>query len=353
MKFNNRQYRTIWSEAGNCKMIDQNKLPHIFEIYSAETYLDTCRAIKDMTVRGAGAVGAAAGFAMAQAAMEAPTVGYFDFIRKAKADIESTRPTARNLFQAVDIVYQVAMSSKEDAIYAAQSLANKSLDDCKRIGINGNKLIKSGMNILTHCNAGSLAFVDWGTALAPIYRADRSGKKVFVYVDETRPRLQGGRLTAHELHSAGIAHRIIPDNAAASLMQAGKIDIVITGADRIARNGDTANKIGTLEKAICAREFGIPFYIAAPLSTFDSDCRAGSDIKIEYRSGEEIIYCEGPDISGINRKIAVNNPDSEVLNPGFDVTPAKYIDGFITEEGIFRSPIDLSDFDASRSENTR
>jgi S-methyl-5-thioribose-1-phosphate isomerase len=204
------------------------------------------------------------------------------------------------------------------------------------IGEIGNVLIPYGARIGTHCNAGWLAFVDYGTALSPVYVAHERGKEVFVYVDETRPRSQGARLTAWELHNAGIPHVIIADNAGAHLMSQGKIDLVITGADRIAANGDTANKIGTLEKAIVAKEYNIPFYIAAPTSTIDVSCKSGSDIIIEERSPDEILYQEGPGEDGKNHKILVCSPGSTALNPAFDVTPGKFITGIITEKGLIR-----------------
>jgi S-methyl-5-thioribose-1-phosphate isomerase len=190
------------------------------------------------------------------------------------------------------------------------------------------------MQIETHCNAGWLAFVDYGTALSPIYRSHANGKRVFVYVDETRPRSQGARLTAWELGQAGIDHAIIPDNAGAWLMSLGKIEMVITGADRIAANGDTANKIGTLEKAIAAHAYGIPFYIAAPSSTFDAACQNGSAIPIEERSEDEVLYMDGITSKGVPERILVCSPGSHAMNPSFDVTPAKYITGIITEKGI-------------------
>jgi len=193
------------------------------------------------------------------------------------------------------------------------------------------------MNILTHCNAGWLAFVDHGTALSPIYLAYESGKDVFVYVDETRPRAQGARLTAWELNNMNIPHKIIPDNAGAYLMSLGKIDMVIVGADRIAANGDVANKIGTLEKAIAAKEYKIPFYIAAPVSTIDFGCPNGDEIDIEYRSKDEIKYQCGPDKEGKMHKIQVTSPGSDCLNPAFDVTQSKYITGIITEKGIVKA----------------
>ena len=317
-------------------MIEQNLLPFEFKIYEARTYKDTCHAIKTMIIRGAGAIGAAAGFAMAQAFLAKNPGG--------RSEIEATRPTAQNLFYAVKRVYDKAINSqypKREAFEEARSIADEDAENCRLIGEHGEKLIKDGMNIETHCNAGWLAFVDWGSALSPVYAATRNGKKVFVYADETRPRGQGARLTAWELQNEGVPHKIIPDNAGAHLMSKGKIDMIIVGADRIAANGDTANKIGTLEKAICAKEYGIPFYIAAPTSTIDKNCPTGADIPIEERNENEVLYQTGPDKEGIMREILVCNPGSSALNPAFDVTPAKYIKGIITENGIIK-PNELS-----------
>ncbi len=235
MKVNNKQYRTVWIEGNDVCMIEQNKLPFKFHIYHAKTYKETCHAIKTMMVRGAGALGAAAGYAMAQASMEAPENKYSEFISQAKSEIESTRPTAQNLFYAVERVYNAACISKEKAVAEAKKVADEDALASKKIGEYGNTLIKDGFNILTHCNAGWLAFVDYGTALSPIYTAHRAGKKIFVYVDETRPRSQGARLTAWELKNEDIPRAIVPDNAGAFLMSQGKVNMIITGADRIAR----------------------------------------------------------------------------------------------------------------------
>ncbi|MEI6899368.1 MAG: S-methyl-5-thioribose-1-phosphate isomerase, partial [Bacteroidota bacterium] len=233
-------------------------------------------------------------------------------------------------------VYHAGVISLHHAIEAAQSIADKDASDSLMIGNLGNELIGENFRILTHCNAGWLAFVDFGTALSPVYKAFQDQKNVFVYTDETRPRSQGARLTAWELNNAGIPHAIIPDNAAAFYMAAGKIDMVIVGADRIASNGDVANKIGTLEKAILAKEFGIPFYVAAPTSTFDSASSSLNDFIIEERSEEEVLYQTGPDEKGVMRRIRVGSPGSHALNPAFDATPAKYISGIITEKGIIK-----------------
>ncbi len=314
--------------------IDQNLLPFEFLIRQSHSYRQTCHAIRTMQVRGAGAIGAIAGFAMAQAFFEAEELHDPSIIQKAKTEIESTRPTARNLFYAVEKVYASGHGSSLTAFNEAHAIAGKDAEDCRKIGEYGNGLIKDGFRIETHCNAGWLAFVDYGSALSPVYKAHSEGKNIFVYADETRPRSQGARLTAWELHEEGVPHTIIPDNAGAWLMSQGKVDIMITGADRIASNGDTANKIGTFEKALAAKALGIPFYIAAPLSTLDMNCKTGKDIPIEERSPDEVLFAEGPDESGVMRKIRLASPGSGAFNPAFDVTPAELITGIITEKGV-------------------
>lgn len=342
MRVNNTNYRTVWMDNGRVYLIEQNLLPFQFEIYESASCKETCLAIKTMMVRGAGAIGAAAGFAMAQAFLEAPPGT--DFIERAKREIEGARPTAQNLFYAVNRVYNEAIASEapaKTAAAAAQEIADEDALSCKRIGDIGNELIRDGCNIGTHCNAGWLAFVDYGTALSPVYAASGAGKKVFVYVDETRPRSQGARLTAWELKNENIPHVILPDNAGAYLMSKGRIDMMIVGADRIASNGDTANKIGTLEKAVCARQFGVPFYVAAPTSTFDPGCASGDDIPIEERSGDEVIYQSGPTKDGRMEEIMVCSPGSQAMNPAFDVTPAGFITGIITEKGLIKPDKDL------------
>jgi len=316
--------------------IEQNLLPYQFNIEEAKTFSESCHAIRTMRVRGAGAIGAIAGFAMAQAALETPEHDYYSFLQKAKTEIESTRPTARNLFYAVEKVHSAALISRAAAVSTAQQVADRDAADSRKIGEFGSELIRDGMNIETHCNAGWLAFVDYGTALSPVYLAHQQGKKIFVYADETRPRSQGARLTAWELQQAGVPHTIIPDNAGAWLMSLGKIDLMIVGADRIAANGDTANKIGTLEKAIAAKEYGIPFYVAAPTSTFDIDCPDGKYIPIEERSEDEVLYMDGTTSDGRHERILVCSPGSHAFNPAFDVTPAKLITGIITEKGIIK-----------------
>jgi len=344
MKVDGKHYRTIWmnSETGEVNMIDQNALPFAFEIFKTRNYQDTCHAIVTMITRGAGAIGAAGGFAMAQAFREAEshfgftTKEFLEFITSAKNDIEATRPTARNLFYATERVYAAGLKDVEAALHEAQLLADENIADAKRIGEFGSHLIQNGCRILTHCNAGWLGFVDYGSALAPMYIARQQGKDFFVYADETRPRNQGARLTAWELQNEGIPHKIVPDNAGAYLMSQDMIDFVITGADRIAANGDIANKIGTFEKAIVAKEFGIPFYVAVPFSTIDFSLANGSLISIEERDENEVLTYSGPDSEGIMRTIRMASPGSNALNPAFDVTPARYITGFITEKGIIK-----------------
>jgi methylthioribose-1-phosphate isomerase len=334
MHVNGKNYRTVWMENGSVFMIEQNLLPFEFSIYESKNYRQTCHAIKTMIVRGAGAIGVTAGYAMAQAFIEGTQDNFHEFVTAAKLEIEATRPTARNLFYAVERVYNAGIKNAADAIHMAEILAQEDVDAGKKIGIYGNELIKNGFNIETHCNAGWLAFTDYGTALSPIYEAANCGKNIFVYVDETRPRSQGARLTAWELKNENVPHVIIPDNAGAYMMSLGKIDMVIVGADRIAANGDVANKIGTLEKAIAAHEYGIPFYVAAPTSTFDLNCIDGKHIPIEERNPDEMLYQKGPDKDGIMHEILVCSPGSCALNPSFDVTPAKFITKIITEKGI-------------------
>jgi methylthioribose-1-phosphate isomerase len=328
MQVNNQHYRTVWLEGNTVKLINQPLIPHKFKITNCNTYQETANAIKTMIVRGAGAIGATAGYALAQAYLND------EDINKAAEVIKATRPTAQNLFYAVNKVLKA--NNKEEAVKIANEIANEDAESCKQIGINGEQLIKDNAKILTHCNAGWLAFVDWGSALSPVYQAKRNNKNIFVFVDETRPRLQGARLTAWELSNENIPNAIIADNAAGYYMQKGEIDIVITGADRIAANGDTANKIGTYEKAVLAKENNIPFYIAAPSSTIDFDCTSGKEIPIEERDGDEVLFVYGNNDQSEFTKIRISPKDSIAKNPAFDVTPAKYITGIITEKGIFK-----------------
>jgi methylthioribose-1-phosphate isomerase len=332
MNVNGKHYLTIWFENGAVHMINQNKLPFQFEVLVCPGWQETAEAIRNMSVRGAGAIGAAAGYAMAQAFIQANDSESEDYIVKAKQTIEATRPTARDLFSATQKVFE--SGSPETAIETALQIADENRREGKRIGEIGQELIKDGMGILTHCNAGWLAFVDHGSALAPLYEAKRKGKEFTVFADETRPRSQGAKLTAWELANEKIPHYIITDNAAGYFMQQGMIQLVITGTDRVAANGDIANKIGTLEKAIVAKTFGIPFYVAAPLSTFDPGCKTGKDIPIEFRDPDEVLYVQGMTSDERIERVRVGPPASPALNPAFDVTPAKYITGLITSKGI-------------------
>ncbi|MDA3868256.1 MAG: S-methyl-5-thioribose-1-phosphate isomerase [Salinivirgaceae bacterium] len=342
MQVNHKHYRTVWMEGSAVFMIDQNLLPFEFSLFKSVSCSDTCIAIKDMTTRGAGAIGAAAGFAMAQGALEAPAHKYAEALLEAKKTIEQTRPTANDLFFAVNEVYKAACINSDEAVKKAMELADTNATACRQIGEHGSKLLQNHTRIATHCNAGWLAFVDYGSALSPVYVAKQQNKNIFVYADETRPRSQGGRLTGWELYNENIDHAIIPDNATAWLMKKGEIDLVITGADRIAANGDVANKIGTLEKAIAAKYYGIPFYVAAPLSTIDKNTPTGEKITIEERNADEVHYATGPDPEGKMRTIRLTNPNSNACNPAFDVTPAELITGIITEKGVIH-PTDIKD----------
>jgi len=299
-------------------------------------------AIRDMWVRGAGAIGATAGYAMAQATLLAEGDGWRDQVAAAAEQIRATRPTAQNLFFAVERVARTVTTAHDLATAQARAeaeagaIADEDAQACEAIGEAGAPLIGDGARVLTHCNAGWLAFVDWGSALSPVYKAARAGRRVRVFADETRPRGQGAMLTAWELAGEGIDHAVIADNAAALLMGRGEIDLVIVGSDRIAANGDVANKIGTLEKAICAQHFHIPFYVAAPTSTIDWGCPAGAEIPIEERDAEEVLTAWGTDATGEIVRVRTANPTSTALNPAFDVTPAELIARIITEHGVVR-----------------
>ncbi len=347
MRVGEKHYRTVWMKDGCVKMIDQHSIPHRFEIVDLPTYRDTAEAISTMIVRGAGAIGASAGYGMAQVALQAPNGSEFmDFVECGAEVLKRTRPTAQDLFYAIDRV--MAAIKKADSVPAARKVALEMAEELadvnaaagKAIGEHGATLIEDGARVLTHCNAGWLAFVDWGSALAPVYLAARQGKEVFVYADETRPRCQGARLTAWELQGEGIPHAIIVDNAAGHLMRRGEIDMVIVGADRIAANGDVANKIGTYEKALCANANEIPFYVTAPMSTIDADSPSGDVIPIEERDQEEVLCVTGLDDEGEIRRVRLAPEESQARNPAFDVTPAHYVEAIITEHGI-HAPDDL------------
>ena len=326
-------------------LINQQLLPHKFEIYKSKNYFDTANAIKTMIVRGAPAIGATGAFGLAQAAFEFKGNNFKNFkkhIEKAEKILKATRPTANDLFYAIDLVKEKILknfnvkNAKNDAVKYANEYADWNVEMCRKIGEHGNNLIKNNQNILTHCNAGALACVDFGTALSPIRIAHYNKKNIFVYVDETRPRNQGTSLTAWELAQEKIKHTIIADNAAGFFMKNKKIDFVIVGADRIAMNGDVANKIGTYEKAVLAKENNVPFYVAAPLSTFDINSKTGEDIPIEERSEDELLYIYGMDENKKLKKIRIAPEESSAKNPAFDVTPSKYITGIITEKGIIK-----------------
>jgi methylthioribose-1-phosphate isomerase len=327
-------------EGGVVRMIDQPLLPHRFAVRDCGDHRATAGAIRDMVTRGAGAIGVAAGYAVAQAALEAPADGFAAFVDRAVLLVKATRPTAQNLFYCVDRVLaavraeRTSDAARRAAVVEAEALADEDVAAARRIGELGAGLLPEGSRVLTHCNAGWLAFADWGTALAPVYTAARQGRRVFVWVDETRPRLQGACLTAWELGQEGIDHAIIVDNAAGHFMQHGEVDIVIVGSDRIARNGDVANKIGTYEKAVVARDNGVPFYVAAPTSTVDWGCASGADIPIEERGAEEVLSVRGMLPDGNMAEVSLAPAASRARNPAFDVTPARLVTGIITERGI-------------------
>ena len=314
MKINGEDKKALWFKDNTLYLIDQRKLPYSIEIVKAKTVEEIATIIKTMVVRGAPAIGATAVYGM--------VIGQNKPEETAEI-LKKTRPTAYDLFYAIDYMFD-QIKQNNDPLQSAEQYVSSMIDQCKSIGIFGNKLIKNNMNILTHCNAGALATVDWGTALAPFRIAHQEGKNIFVYADETRPRLQG-LLTSWELSQEGIPHAVIADNAAGYYMKNGDIDMVITGADRIAKNGDAANKIGTYEKAVLAKENNIPFYIAAPTSTFDTTIDSGEDIIIEQRDSSELIKAN-------NHQIMPS--ETPVKNPAFDVTSHEYITGFITEKGI-------------------
>ncbi|MBN1797849.1 MAG: S-methyl-5-thioribose-1-phosphate isomerase [Spirochaetales bacterium] len=335
-----KHYKTVWLEGNTVKIINQAVLPHKFEITECPDHQRTARAISTMIIRGAGAIGTAAGFGMAQAVLEAPEKDFEAYIRNARTSLRNTRPTAQNLFYSIERVFRCIQETTDPeqarirAVMEAEAIALEDINACKQIGEIGAKLIQNNFKVLTHCNAGWLAFTDWGTALSPIYVAKREHKNIFVWVDETRPRFQGARLTAWELQEEQIPYAVIADNAAGFYMQRGEVDLVIVGSDRIARNGDVANKIGTYEKAVLAKEHDIPFYVAAPTSTIDWDCTHGGDIPIEERSESEVVSVTGRDEVNNLRTVFIVPEGAKARNPAFDVTPAAYITGIITEKGI-------------------
>ncbi len=354
-----RHYRTVAydSELNAVMLVEQRLLPHEFKIVAARDFEQTAAAIRDMVVRGAGAIGATAAYGLAQGASAyagGGLPGFQKHVERVYQTLKSARPTAVDPVNAMNRVRaamepgQTVAERQGLAVAAAEEFAAEDVRDCEAIGRHGAKLIRDGMNVLTHCNAGWLAFVDVGSATAPLYAAQARGKAFHVFCDETRPRSQGATLTAWELAHQKISHQVIADNAAGHLMQRGKIDLVIVGSDRtLGRTGEVANKIGTYTKAVLARRHRIPFYVAIPLSTIDWNLKSGFDIPIEERNEDEVLGAWGVSLapsrgrgrgsrSGSRVYVRVANPGSRGLNPGFDVTPAGLITGIITPVGIFK-----------------
>ena len=343
MKVGKKNFTTLWVEKGNrIKIIDQTQLPYKFVVTELNSLTDFCDAIRNMKVRGAPLIGVTAAFGFALSILRNPlrkniNISYEKLLK--------TRPTAVNLKWALNIIKNKVLKHKSrDRGKIAMDLAKKirqdDIDNCEKIGLNGYKLLEQiylkkrrRLNILTHCNAGWLATIDWGTALAPIYKAHKKKIPIHVWVDETRPRNQGALLTAWELNHEKIPYTIIVDNAGGHLMQTGKVDLCLVGSDRTAINGDVCNKIGTYLKALAAFENNIPFFVALPVSTFDSNLRDGKKIPIENRDGREITHVNFLE----NRMLVERNiyfNGAEVINPAFDVTPYQYISKLITENGI-------------------
>ena len=336
--------RSVWWEDNTVRMIDQRKLPAEYEVVTWSDYHGIARGIKEMYVRGAPAIGVAGAFGLALAALNSPAVSYIDLLRdleRAYDVLLSTRPTAANLRWALDQLMETAREVLEedtDVVRArllekAQSMADEDIAINRRMGRYGADLIRDGDTVLTHCNTGALATVGFGTALGVVRAAIEQGKDIRVLADETRPRGQGAKLTTWELIRDGISVALIVDSAAGHFMRQGKVNIVLVGADRIAANGDVANKIGTYQVAVLARENGVPFYVVAPISTVDLSTPSGDDIPIEERGPEEVSHIDGILIAPANVKIA---------NPAFDVTPNRYVTGIVTENGIAYPPFDVS-----------
>lgn len=355
MNVGGKHYRTIWLKEENprvVQIIEQRRLPHEFVIVDLTTVDEVAAAIKDMVVRGAGLIGATAGYGMYIAALNAPTASreaFLSYLEVAGKTLKATRPTAVNLEWAVDrqmLAISRGESLEEMVAFAqqtAQQIADEDAEYCRRIGEHGVRLIETiaarkpgqPVNILTHCNAGWLAFVDYGSATAPIYAAHDRGIPVHVWVDETRPRNQGARLTAWELGQHGVPHAVIADNVGGHLMQHGMVDLCIVGSDRTSYTGDVANKIGTYLKALAAKDNDVPFYVALPSSTFDWKMRDGvREIPIEQRNAEEVKYMDGLTADGRIETVLLTPASSPAANYGFDVTPARLVTGLITERGI-------------------
>jgi len=343
-----RHYRTVSFDArrNEVLLIEQRLLPHEFKIVRIKDYRATAAAITDMIVRGAGAIGATAAYGFAQGLRDFKGSGLKQFARHADRVFDrlaNARPTAVDPVNAMLGLWTrmesgaTIVEKQAIALAGAEDFADEDVAHCEAIGRHGQKLIRSGMRVLTHCNAGWLAFVDVGTATAPMYAAHAKGKKFHVYCDETRPRAQGATLTAWELAQQGISHEVIADNAAGHLMQRGEINLVIVGSDRtLGRTGEVTNKIGTYTKAVLAQRHKIPFYVAIPESTIDWDLKSGRDIPIEDRHEDEVLGAWGINRKGRREYVRIANPSSGARNPGFDVTPPDLITGIITPVGIFK-----------------
>lgn len=332
------RYYTMRFEGGVLKLLDQRKLPGKIEYFKAKTYKDVEYAIADMVVRGAPAIGAAGAYGVYLAAREFSNLPRQEFITRlheANRCLAAARPTAVNLTWAVERMERLLQEKQERSVgeivelllSEADTICREDIETNRAMARHGNQVVPERATILTHCNTGTLATVDYGTALGVIREAHNSGKKIHVYADETRPRLQGARLTAFELVEEGIPATLISDTVAPTLLRDGKIDLVLVGADRIAANGDTANKIGTYMLSEIASKFQVPFYVVAPTSTIDFAIASGEEITIEERSPEEVTHIEG---------VRIAPEGIDVYNPAFDVTPAENITGIITEKGIIR-----------------
>ncbi len=345
MKINDKQYRTIWFEEKSqvVKIIDQTKLPHKFIIKDLKTVKDAINAIKNMEVRGAPLIGGTAAYGIVLAILEKNN---FAFIKQISKDLIQSRPTAINLKWAVDRMIKKLSGVNNNeilkvALDEANTICEEDIKFCENIGLNGLKIIeeiynkkKGTVNILTHCNAGWLATINWGTATSPIYHAHKKGIPIHVWVDETRPRNQGANLTSYELNEEEISNTIIADNTGGILMQRGEVDMCIVGTDRTLSTGDVCNKIGTYLKALAAFDNNIPFYVALPSSTIDWDIKNFKDIPIEERNSQELSHLEGLDENGNIKKVLIYPKKSKSMNLAFDVTPAKYVTGLITEKGV-------------------
>ena len=335
--------KVVWFENNVVKIIDQTKLPHQFIIKDLKTVKDAINAIKIMEVRGAPLIGATAAYGLVLAIIENNDQS---FLKKSAEDLINSRPTAINLKWAVDRMINKLSGVNSDkileiALNEAKEICEEDVKFCENIGLNGLKIIeeiynkkKDTVNILTHCNAGWLATINWGTATSPIYHAHKKGIPVHVWADETRPRNQGANLTSYELNEENIPNTIIADNTGGILMQRGEVDMCIVGTDRTLANGDVCNKIGTYLKALAAKDNNVPFYVALPSSTIDWDIKNYKDIPIEERNSEELSHIEGLDENGNVKKIQIYPKKSKSMNLAFDVTPAKYVTGLITEKGV-------------------